>query len=120
MGKQKKNCWKCGDRHAPPTGNKCDKLELSNVASVSNAEMVVNRSETEKESFVIPDAAQLPATSSTQGVHGDLQTKILEQLQRVNQHLDRAEGRMAEEQNGVKQQDSKRKKLSNFSKRHCL
>ena len=118
MGKQKKNCWKCGGKHVPPTGNKCNKLELSNVTGASNAEMVVNRSDTEKDSFVIPDASQSPATSSAQGAHDNLQTMILEQLQKVNRRLDKVEGRMAEEQHGVKQQDIKRKKLSGFCKRH--
>ena len=80
--------------------------------------MVVNRSDTEKDSFIIPDASQSPATSSAQGAHDNLQTMILEQLQKVNRRLDKVEGRMAEEQHGVKQQDTKRKKLSSFSKRH--
>ena len=41
-------------------------------------------------------------------------------FQKVNQRLDKVEVRMAEEQHGVKGQDSKRKKLSSFSKRHLM
>ena len=118
MGKQKKNCWKCGSRHVPPTGKKCENIELLSDENISvPADVAAVRSENE-DSFAIPGTLKSSAASGVQGAHDDLQLKILDQLQKVNQRFDKVEGRMAEEQHSGRGQDSKRKKLSTFSKRH--
>ena len=119
MGKQKTNCWKCGGRHVPPTGNKCEKTELFNVTNSSSiaADTNIDRSLIEKDSGTIPGMSKLGTVSSAQGVHDDLQLQILEQLQTVSRQRDKEEDRMAEDHHRVKRQDTTRKKLSSFSKR---
>ena len=120
MGKQKKNCWKCGGQHIPPTRNKCEKTELLNITNSSSiaADINVDRSVTEKDSGTIPGTSKSGTASSTQGVHDYLKLQILEQLQTVSHRLDKVEDRMAEDHHGVKRQDNMRRKLSSFSKRH--
>ena len=120
MGKQK-NFWKCGGRHYAPTGNKCDKTELYSNMNISNdSDVDAAGSETEKDSHAIPIASKLPSVSSHRGVQEEIQRQILDQLQKVNQRLDKVEDRMARKQHGDKGQNSKSnsKRLSNFSKRH--
>ena len=58
MGKQKKICWKCGDRHYPPMGNKCDKTELYGDVNNSNG-MGVDCAgfQSEKDSHDIPSTS---------------------------------------------------------------
>ena len=81
MGKQE-NFWKCGSRHFPPTGNRCDKLELLSSANVNRGivTMAVTGCESEKDFYAIP--SNLSLASSAQGVQEDLQKQVLDQLQR--------------------------------------
>ena len=91
MGKQKKNCWKCNGRHFPPTGAKCEKIELSGDLNVSGSVVAESAagSEREKDSYAIPTTSKLSSVSSAQRAQEDIQKQILDQLQQVNQCLDK-------------------------------
>ena len=118
MGKQKKLCWKCGGRHHPPTGKKCEaELYKMNDESISEGGA---GSESEMDSHVIPSTSQTQPSSSVQGPQEKIQKQILEQLQKVNSRLDKVEDRMARDQQEGKGQPttSSNKKLSKLSKKH--
>ena len=122
MGKQKKICWKCTERHYPPTGNKCERTELLNSTRLDSSADVsgVPGPEVEKDSHVISSTSKALQTASTQGAPDDIQKQILEQLQRVNQRLDDVEDRMdtGTQYSQGKLGGSKGKKLSSTSHRH--
>ena len=120
MGKQKKLCCKCGGRHHPPTGKKCEKIELNSSASGSGLEQEATGSEIEMDSHNIPSTSKTSLPSSTQETQQEIQRQILNQLQKVNQRLDKVEGRMSREHHGSDGHDSKHstKKLSKLSKKH--
>ena len=92
MGKQRKNCWKCAEKHYPPTGRNCLKTEVLNSTRRSSSadELRVSGSELEKDSNVIPSTSKASRPSSTLD---DIQKQILEQLQRVSQRLEVVEGK---------------------------
>ena len=119
MGKQKKMCWKCNGKHLPPTGAKCEQSGLSVQAGGSIVAEKGAVSERELDSYVIPSTSKATASSSAQNREEDVQQLILEQLQKVNQCLDKVEGRMDKEQRGAKDRDTGKrlKKLSSISKR---
>ena len=122
MGKQKKNCWKCAERHYPPTGSKCERTELLNSTRLSTSANIseVAGPEVEKDSHVIFSTSKALQTSSTQGAPDDIQKKILEQLQRVNQRLDVVEDRMdaGTQYSKGKHGGARGKKLSSTSHRY--
>ena len=71
-------------RHSPPTGKRCKYVqqETSDIEDLGLSQ----------------DAAVKGGTPSTDSTNGQLlQKQILQQLQKVNQRLDRVENRMAEE-----------------------
>ena len=122
MGKQKKNCWNCGQRHCAPAGSKCFRTELSDSASMSSGGNVsgVAGSEADMDFNVIYSTCKSPQASSSRGAHEDIQQQILKQLQRVNQRLDEVEDRVATGQhkdNDEQQGISSKQKLSR-SHRH--
>ena len=86
MPQAKKNrCKQCTTRHSPPTGKKCRYVqqETSDV----------------EDSGLFRDAAVKGGSPSADPVSGQLiQQQILQQLQKVNQRLDKVEHRMAEEE----------------------
>ena len=118
MGKQKKNCWKCGGRHTPPTGSKCE-TELSNVTEHKDLtdDLDTDISVKRKDSGSIPGTSKAGTASGAQEAHDELQLQILVQLQTVCRRLDKVEDRMVEDHHRSKHQDATRKKLSSFSKR---
>ena len=122
MGKQKKICWKCTERHYPPTGSKCERTELLNSTRLSGSANIsgVSGPEIEKDSHVISSTSKALQTSSIQGAPDDIQKQILEQLQRVNQRLDEVEDRMdtGTQYSKGKHGGAKGKKLSSTSHRH--
>ena len=83
MGKQRKNCWKCAEKHYPPTGRNCLKTEVLNSTRMSSSadESRVPGSELEKDSNVIPSTSQASRPSSTPEGPDGIQKQILEQLQ---------------------------------------
>ena len=85
MPDNKNNCKKCKERHAPPTGKKCRRLE--------------KLQEEGSETGLIRDAADSQVAESTgeESLNGQqLQLQILNQLERVTKQLDTVEDRMAE------------------------
>ena len=85
MPDNKNNCKKCKERHAPPTGKKCRRLE--------------KLQEEGSEPGLIRDAADSQVAESTgeESLNGQqLQLQILNQLERVTKRLDTVEDRMAE------------------------
>ena len=82
MGKQKKHCWKCGQRHCAPTGSKCNRTELLNSLGMSSGGDVsgVAGSEADKDFNVIHSTSKSPQPSSSRGAHKDIQQQILKQL----------------------------------------
>ena len=85
MPDNKNNCKKCKERHAPPTGKKCRRLE--------------KLQEEGSETGLIRDAADSHVADSTgeESLNGQqLQLQILNQLERVTKRLDTVEDRMAE------------------------
>ena len=85
MPDNKNNCRKCKERHAPPTGKRCRRLE--------------KLQEEGSETGLIRDAADSQVAESTGGesLNGQqLQLQILNQLERVTKRLDTVEDRMAE------------------------
>ena len=122
MGKQKKLCWKCKGRHLAPTGAKCEQSGLSVNAVGSVVADSGAGSEGEMDSYIIPSTSKAATGSNTQYKEEDIQHLILEQLQRVNQRLDKVEGRMDKDQRDSKDRRTEKrpKKLSSFSKRHKL
>ena len=60
MGKQKKNCWKCAEKHYPPMGRNCLKVEVLNSTRLSSSadESRVSGPEMEKNSNVIPSTSK--------------------------------------------------------------
>ena len=120
MGKQKKLCWKCKGRHLAPTGAKCEQSGLSVNAVGSVVADSGAGSEGEMDSYVIPSTSKAATGSNTQYKEEGIQHLILEQLQRVNQRLDKVEDRMDKDQRDSKDRRTEKrpKKLSSFSKRH--
>ena len=121
MGKQRKNCWKCAEKHYPPTGRKCERTELLNSTRISSSveESGVAGPEAERDSNVISSTSKTLQASSSQGTPDAIQKQILEQLQRVNQRLDDVEGRIETGTQHSKsyRAGSKGKKLSSTSHR---
>ena len=72
------------------------------------------------DSHNIPSTSKTSPPSSTQETQQEIQRQILSQLQKVNQRLDKVEGRMLREQHGNDRHDNKHstKKLSKLSKKH--
>ena len=120
MGKQKKLCWKCKGRHLAPTGAKCEQSGLSVNAVGSVVADSGAGSEGEMDSYVIPSTSKAATGSNAQYKEEGIQHLILEQLQRVNQRLDKVEDRMDKDQRDSKDRRTEKrpKKLSSFSKRH--
>ena len=83
MGKQKKNCWKCSEKHYPPTGRNCVRNEILNSTRMSSSvdESGVAGPEVVKDSNVIYSTSRTLHASSTSGATDDIQKQILEQLQ---------------------------------------
>ena len=119
MGKQKKLCWKCGGRHHPPTGKKCE-AELYDKVNGEAISEEATGSESEMDSHVIPGTSKTQLPSSVQGPQEEMQRQILEQLLKVNRRLDKVEDRMARDHQEGKGQPTttNSKKLSKLSKKH--
>ena len=96
MGKQRKNCWKCEEKHLPPTGRNCTRTELMNSTEVhsSGHESGVVGSEIEKDLNVISGTSKALQGGSIQTPDA-IQRQILEQLQRVNRRLDEVEDKVS-------------------------
>ena len=109
-----------GEDISPPQGKKCEKMELNSSASGSGLEQEATGSEIEMDSHNIPSTSKTSPPSSTQETQQEIQRQILNQLQKVNQRLDKVEGRMSREQHGNDGHDNKHstKKLSKLSKKH--
>ena len=101
---QKKWCNKCSDRHFPPTGKKCNKTseEISFNQSVHDTDVF---SSTSDQDVQTPPKSQKKgmvknkkkAVKTTQeGQQAEIQTRILEQLQKVNDRLDAMEDKVEE------------------------
>ena len=122
MGKQKKLCWKCGGRHQPPTGKKCEETELSNNVGGSSVSEEVTGSDIEMDSHDIPSTSKMPLTGSKQGPQEEIQRQILHQLEKVNRRLDKVENRMTrdqqEDKGHHKGHHKTSTKLSKISKKH--
>ena len=95
MGKQRKNCWKCAEKHYPPTGRNCLKAEFLNSTRVSSSadESRVSGPEMEKNSNVIPSTSKDTQSSRTPDGPDDIQKQILQQLKQVSQRLEVVEGK---------------------------
>ena len=120
---QKKWCNKCADRHFPPTGKKCIKGsdEISITQSVHDTDAFSATSDHDvqtppqsKKKVVVSKQKKAVKTTQVEGQQ-EVQTKILEQLQRVNDRLDAMEDKVEEV---VQSQPRDRRKLSkkHFSK----
>ena len=95
MPSTKSKCSKCLGRHVPPTGKKCKYLLADDVDEVQGHSST--------------PASPVKCQSSEKA--SDVQTKILEQLERVNSRLDHMEDEVAQ----VKQHSAKQKKISSLS-----
>ena len=101
---QKKWCNKCSDRHFPPTGKKCNKTseEISFNQSVHDTDVF---SSTSDQDVQTPPKSQKKgmvknkkkaAKTTQEGQQAEIQTRILEQLQKVNDRLDAMEDKVEE------------------------
>ena len=95
MPSTKSKCSKCLGRHVPPTGKKCKYLLADDVDEVQGHSST--------------PVSSVKCQSSEKA--SDVQTKILEQLERVNSRLDHMEDEVAQ----VKQHSAKQKKISSLS-----
>ena len=107
----KKWCNKCENRHYPPTGKKCvatREQESHDTSVESGAEQ--NASPVKKMKGKSTTSKQKNAAEDvTQPEHQvDVQSRILEQLQRVNERLDAMEDKVEE----VTKKEKDRTKLS--------
>ena len=90
MPDNKNHCKKCKERHAPPTGKRCRRLE--------------SLQEEGSEMGLLRDAADLQVADVNGGesLNGQqLQLQILNQLERVNKRLDTVEDKVAEATSGA-------------------
>ena len=122
----KNKCSKCGHKHLPPTGKKCQldkQLDhkdsesdmnlkelsmLSNKKSMNDASMLSGSSE---ESFEVEESLSV-------------QSQILRELQKVNARLDAVEGQVGCSNGGARHKERQLKEQSKLSStgsdKHCV
>ena len=138
-GKSKANCWKCNMKHGPPTGKKCKETINSAQLSVNAS---TSEGSSDSDSFVASPSVkqggsvkaqkskvkqkdcyvQKPSGSSdlpagmddgAGASSGDVQLKILHELQHVNSRLDTVEDQVSKRKRKCKDRPKDCHKISN-------
>ena len=139
MGKTRYLCSKCGQKHYPPTGKKCDQNLTSNSDPKDSVKVSKGKKKQAGKSHMSDDGGlncksnsygsllSVPAAleesdlqssevssedEGTDQVSTDIQSQILQELQKVNARLDAVEGRVAAGHQQTAMQGQKDTKLS--------